>query len=171
MPEINEHVVNVLGRIDTWYVVFSPHVDPGLFNRWLRATTDEEMRHVYLVQRAGRLGINQIETSAFGAFCENHPITIPEFLLHAKRTGRRVVEWGIQWDRANMGRRLQSETLTLRDRTTTRRLADLRAPVYIQPGYFSCVALVKVFLNIIEPTIQTPRELFGYLLAQGALEV
>lgn len=166
-----DNYVDVTNRVDTWYVIFSPHTMNPSLNRWLDAATDTGCRHVYAVRRAGP-GIMQVESSAFGAFCEWSPISIPDMLRICREREERVFEWGVHWTPESMAGKLESETLAL-DLIGTRtvKLEKLRAPVYIQPGYFSCVALVKVFLNIKEPAVQKPRELLDYLVAQSAEEV
>ena len=169
---MTDRYVNVEGRVDTWYAVFSPHVANVELNRWLEASTDEGCRHVYLFRRAGPMGVMQIEATGFGAFCEYVGAGVPEILLMCKERGERVFEWGIQWDQATMKGRLESEVLAMnRQGIYEVELEKLRAPVYIRPGYFSCVALVKVFLKIADDKVLKPRELMEYIQAHGALEV
>ena len=170
MPD--PHHIDVTGRLDTWYVVFSPHALDQYLNSWVKSTTDEGCRHVLVARRAGALGVMQIEATAFGCFCEYVPVDVPQYLLDAKADGNQVFEWGIRWGADNMGRHIRSETLALDSRSNYHvDLEKLRSSVYIQPGYFSCVALVKVFLGINDDHVLKPRDLLDYLIANGAQEV
>ena len=160
---------DVSGQLDVWYCVFSPQLRTEWADvRWVEASTDEDARHCYLVRGVGG-GVIQIEETRFAAFAEYVPFSLPRVLLHAKRLGSTVIEWGVLWDDERMGGAIKSETLTVgHQEPSVRDLPNIPRPVYIQPGYFSCVALCKLFLNIMAPAVQTPAELRDYMLNQGA---
>lgn len=162
---------NVEGQVDTWYAVFSDRLVEGAHRRWIDASTEPGCRHVYLL-RAAPHGTLQLEATAFGAFNEYLPHSLSRVLLAAKKRGDTVIEWGIDWTPQRMSGILQAETLRLGGHgAQERQLPGLAAPVYIQPGYFSCVVLCKVFLNIDARHVQTPGELRDYLLECGAMRI
>ena len=167
----SQKFLDVTGRIDTWFVIFSAGAQDQELNRWMEASTDEGCRHVYAIRAAGP-GIMQVEETQFACFCEYSPVSLTAALLEAKSWGNTVIEWGVDWTPERMKGRVMSETLSMReDAGWVGGLEKLRAPVYVRSGYFSCVSLVKLFLNINNDKVLKPRELLDYLKSQGATEV